>query len=953
MAEQLGEAILKLRTDDSDLVSGIGKAKAGAQDLGSAFVSESKRAEAALGGIGNATRSAGVAATQLAAQAQTSARAAMGLAGGVASAGLAANNARIAMLDMTHVGINFTQMVASGVNPMRALVMESGRLATAIQYSSGGIRGLMRQIADWTGLVKTLRDAELAEEAANAAASAGAVQSAAKIASAKVMAADVELALAQAQARAATTAAAESAAQARLTAAHEAVAAAAAEATIAEDALALAQGRAAAAQEAEAATTVRVMTTRGAALAGGFTALAITGAAAVATFKVFQDQVRDSGELDRYANSLGLTKKEMRELRQEVGGLSSKEMKDLDARARAFEITWGDVFNGLKRTASDALDLSPAWARFKQGAENAWISVLKGAASAAAHLYGFFVGAYRTIVDAWGSFPNAIGHAFLSAVNAAIGAISSLVKASIGGINGLIDQANRLPFVNLTHLGAPQIGLVADNYAKAGKAAGKSFSQNVAEATAQAQAQIAKNVSTIWANIIGAAEDRIKKSADRIIEDRTPKKERKRKQGDHGLADALAELDAQIRGQWRLAAAYEVSDAAVVKAEALQKAEEQAIRHKGDVGVFYEKELALAIAERAKEAAKVIADMADETDARRTVNDAVAAGLIPASQMQQQLELEAKLRPLIVAYELADAKHKKEIADEIARLVNGQADLNRQMSRTQMLQDLANGSDQLDRLRLEATLIGASNRERAVAIAQLEAMQHLRTMPGLSPDEQAAYIKQQGDIAQASYITPFQQWAASVPQTADAINEALQGIEVKGFDGLADAITGVLTGTKSLKSAFHDLAASVLADLIQMTVKMLIFKALSAAFGITGGGGGGSFGGDLMNPTFSGFHAGGGLIPSGTFGIVGEKGPEPIIATPKGAMVMPNSTLRSGGFQSGGTQLQIVNHNDFRGADSEAVSAINARVDRMERDMPGRVVSTMQNARERFMWRGK
>jgi hypothetical protein len=56
------------------------------------------------------------------------------------------------------------------------------------------------------------------------------------------------------------------------------------------------------------------------------------------------------------------------------------------------------------------------------------------------------------------------------------------------------------------------------------------------------------------------------------------------------------------------------------------------------------------------------------------------------------------------------------------------------------------------------------------------------------------------------------------------INEALQSIEVKGLDGLTDAITGVITGTESLKSAFHNLAASILADLVQMTIKMLIFK---------------------------------------------------------------------------------------------------------------------------------
>jgi hypothetical protein len=89
--------------------------------------------------------------------------------------------------------------------------------------------------------------------------------------------------------------------------------------------------------------------------------------------------------------------------------------------------------------------------------------------------------------------------------------------------------------------------------------------------------------------------------------------------------------------------------------------------------------------------------------------------------MQQQLELEAKLRPLLIAYELADAKHKALIADEIKKLTTGAGGAEPRDSRTQELQDIDANKNELDRLKLEASLIGASNRERAVAIAQLEA----------------------------------------------------------------------------------------------------------------------------------------------------------------------------------------------------------------------------------------
>lgn len=75
---------------------------------------------------------------------------------------------------------------------------------------------------------------------------------------------------------------------------------------------------------------------------------------------------------------------------------------------------------------------------------------------------------------------------------------------------------------------------------------------------------------------------------------------------------------------------------------------------------------------------------------------------------------------------------------------------------------------------------------------------------------------------------PLEEWAASVPQTAAQINEALQSIEVQGLDGLSDAISGVITGTESLQEAFGNLAQSIISDIIKMTVKMLIFRAVSA-----------------------------------------------------------------------------------------------------------------------------
>lgn len=83
-------------------------------------------------------------------------------------------------------------------------------------------------------------------------------------------------------------------------------------------------------------------------------------------------------------------------------------------------------------------------------------------------------------------------------------------------------------------------------------------------------------------------------------------------------------------------------------------------------------------------------------------------------------------------------------------------------------------------------------------------------------------------------MSPLEAWADQVPKTAAEINEALQSIEARGLDSLANALTDVITGTKSLGDAFRDVARSIIADIVQMTIRMLIFRAISAAFG--GGG---------------------------------------------------------------------------------------------------------------------
>ncbi|WJS05210.1 phage tail tape measure protein [Roseibium aggregatum] len=107
-----------------------------------------------------------------------------------------------------------------------------------------------------------------------------------------------------------------------------------------------------------------------------------------------------------------------------------------------------------------------------------------------------------------------------------------------------------------------------------------------------------------------------------------------------------------------------------------------------------------------------------------------------------------------------------------------------------------------------------------------------------------------------------------------------------------DTLDRLLDGSGNLGDTFDDLTKSIRRMAIQAV--LLGQGPLAGIFGMStpaGGGPGGLFG--ALSSLFTGFHAKGGLIPNGKFGIVGDAGPEPVIGTSKGAMVLPNSTLRN------------------------------------------------------------
>lgn len=95
-----------------------------------------------------------------------------------------------------------------------------------------------------------------------------------------------------------------------------------------------------------------------------------------------------------------------------------------------------------------------------------------------------------------------------------------------------------------------------------------------------------------------------------------------------------------------------------------------------------------------------------------------------------------------------------------------------------------------------------------------------------------------GNVAliQRQNAGPLEAYKNELRSSVGDINDALESVEVDGLKGLEDGLAGVITGTKSLKQAFSEMAASIIQDLVKIGIEKSILG------GLGGGGGGGLFG---------------------------------------------------------------------------------------------------------------
>lgn len=541
--------------------------------------------------------------------------------------------------------------------------------------------------------------------------------------------------------------------------------------------------------------------------------LAVVAGLGYAAIVKFQGSVKDSGELTRYRDSLGLTHKEMLQLSDGVDKAGGK-----IEHLTSVTVTAGDVMSGLWKAIGDQAGKGGNWDGFKKGASDAFDWVIEAWNKTSA---GITAGIYGTVNAAkviWGNFATSVGDIFYQSVNLAIGAMNRLVKAGTDILNGFVHAANKIPGVNMGDFKATQVGEIQNPYAGASSRAAEAAAwKAVGDGYKTAYAQARKEDAAFWAqvgtNAKKSAMDRMKVEADAIKANRTVPKPKI----DHNALNSEA-VEAQIRNLYKLADAYGVSGAAALLAEARVKGESDAIKKRTDVEAAVDRQVRLSIAQRVSDGAKSTAAIREQAAIQEKVNSQVAAGLVPATQAAELVRGQIEDLPLLAAVQaaqskLADAVAAKDVArqqefkaaaesatDALKSQQKARADLDAAKVTATFDSDMASGRDRLAQLQAELALVEQTDAARTHQLATIRATQEAEAK-GYKGAKAADYIGTQVKIADTQEQLRLKTDAVndSLRYQADLfdliasnVSEAASGM-AEAFGGIGTALGGVTT----------------------------------------------------------------------------------------------------------------------------------------------------------------
>lgn len=209
---------------------------------------------------------------------------------------------------------------------------------------------------------------------------------------------------------------------------------------------------------AQAGVGVGGMVKQVAAMVGGFIvanplilAAGVAAGGAAIGIAAINREANNGDPVRKYAESLGLTAKQMRQLDDVT-------------------VTTGDTIKAVFQVAGRAIwenistPVTAVWTLMS----NAFAQIADAAKGTFNLLIGAAVGSYRAIIATWERWPAAIGDLFFSGVNMAIDAINSLVAKSVEGMNVFIRGANaaleQIGFEKIPEIAASQINKVKNQF---------------------------------------------------------------------------------------------------------------------------------------------------------------------------------------------------------------------------------------------------------------------------------------------------------------------------------------------------------------------------------------------------------------------------------------------------------------------------------------------------------
>ena len=174
-------------------------------------------------------------------------------------------------------------------------------------------------------------------------------------------------------------------------------------------------------------------------------------------------------------------------------------------------------------------------------------------------------------------------------------------------------------------------------------------------------------------------------------------------------------INADAEATLKLAAAYSVSDAAVLQAEAHRKALTDATKKNVDQTLLDAREqanLSLAVANVVKSTDQNISNLDFQSKAQAKANDAVRSGSETSAQAQREMQAEIALRVINSAKTTEAVKAYNDLKTAIAANDNDAQTAN-------ILKQNEAAQTRISELKTEISLVGESNLQRAVTIAQL------------------------------------------------------------------------------------------------------------------------------------------------------------------------------------------------------------------------------------------